>query len=73
MGSIVGAACCGLTPVACCALMCCVLCSTDVLLAMAELGSNGLTHDGLSSFVRKHIHGLSSSESASDAGDWVVV
>lgn len=59
--------------VACRALLRCVLCSTDVLLAMAELGSNGLTHDGLSSFVRKHIHGLSSSESASDAGDWVVV
>eukprot|EP00798_Chlamydomonas_sp_ICE-L_P030440 gene30440-35450_t len=42
---------------------------TDVLLALAELGSDGLTHDGLFQFVRKNIHG---SETTSEAG-WVVV
>ncbi len=44
-------------------------CSTDVLLALAELGADGLTHEGLRRFVKKHIHG---SETTSEV-DWVVV
>eukprot|EP00195_Chlamydomonas_chlamydogama_P011083 CAMPEP_0202891274 /NCGR_PEP_ID=MMETSP1392-20130828/1379_1 /ASSEMBLY_ACC=CAM_ASM_000868 /TAXON_ID=225041 /ORGANISM="Chlamydomonas chlamydogama, Strain SAG 11-48b" /LENGTH=322 /DNA_ID=CAMNT_0049574977 /DNA_START=70 /DNA_END=1038 /DNA_ORIENTATION=- len=44
---------------------------TDVLLALAELGSSGLTHSGLHTFVRKHIHGVSSG--APSEADWVLV
>ena len=40
-------------------------CSTDVLLALAELGADGLTHDALKRFVKKQIHG---SETTSEAG-----
>ncbi len=31
---------------------------TDVLMALEELGSDGLTKEGLYNFVQQHIHGL---------------